>query len=76
MAAGILLVAAIACGHKYDYPDSFKESFMVNCRITSLGQEDYCQCALDYLQDNVSYALALGGFGQSEAASACESEVH
>ena len=74
----VLAVSAFisgACGPKYDYPESFKSSFMTNCLATSGGKESYCDCAIGWLQDNVPYTEALAGEGMDGAINACIGEA-
>jgi hypothetical protein len=66
-----VVLALGACGPKYEYPSSFKSSFMDNCLQTSGDKRSYCECALGYLQDNVPYTDALSGEGMSDAVDAC-----
>ena len=66
--AGILVIlVAIAGGiwlinspdglakSSHDYPEASKKAFMDNCLRTSGSRRDYCQCALDELQERYTY---------------------
>jgi hypothetical protein len=48
---------------------------MTSSLATSGGQSDYCECALDYLQENVPYAEVTSGASYDAAISACAGEA-
>jgi hypothetical protein len=56
-----LTLGLAACGDDEDskagggYPTEVKENFMRACKLSSSGKEDACKCALDKLEETVSY---------------------
>jgi hypothetical protein len=51
-----------------DFPESAQDNFITQCEATSGGNTSYCECALDKIQQEVSYdefqdidAAVLGG---------------
>ena len=63
-------LAATGCGGgKNDYPAHAERAFLANCDRTSGGKTDVCKCALDKIEEKLSYdefkkedtAIAAGG---------------
>ncbi|MGH2691433.1 MAG: hypothetical protein ACRDHM_02915 [Actinomycetota bacterium] len=50
---GVVAAAALlgACGGG-GYSEEFRASFLASCESSSGGQTEYCQCALDHLEEN------------------------
>jgi hypothetical protein len=56
-------LAGAACGRD-EYPASVKRAFIENCERTSGGNTEFCECALDEVQEN----LSLEEFNKEETA--------
>jgi hypothetical protein len=55
----VLSLGLAACGgdddKSSDYPSGVERNFLNACNKSSKGKEDACKCALDKLEDTVSY---------------------
>jgi hypothetical protein len=58
------------------YSEEFRTSFLASCEASSGGQTEYCQCALDHLEENGPEDEAdITAEDQQGAITACAGEV-
>jgi hypothetical protein len=62
----VCTVLLAACSGGNDYSDEVRENFLAACHLGSGGQDDYCECTLNYLEENMTEAefLELDAKGQ------------
>ena len=75
--AAIFAAAMLAaCGGGGGYSEEFRTSFLASCEASSGGQTQYCQCALDHLEENgPEDERDITAEDQQEAITACAGEV-
>lgn len=72
----LLLALIIWWGGRGGYSEEFRTSFLDSCRESSGGQEAYCQCALEHLEENgPDDENDITIQDQQEAITACAGEV-
>jgi hypothetical protein len=55
LALTICAAFAAGCGGGHDYPSEAESSFMASCTAQAGATESSCRCALDNLEESMSY---------------------
>lgn len=75
--AAVALLGLGGCGggEGRAYPADGRQLILESCLESSGGHQDYCDCFVEYLEENVPYDDAIEGEGSAAAIESCADEV-